>query len=567
MLSDRVFNLLMWFRMQVVRVTLWRRIVQASKAPHRVQEDLLARILHDNRSTQFGQRHAFGKVRNYHDFAKAVRVQTYESLRPMVEEQATTGLPALTAEPPVMYAQTSGTTGKPKLIPLLAETLKTHRRNQSIQSYRLFEADPAAYRGHLLGIVSPSVEGNLASGVAYGSASGQVYKHMPALARKRYVVPAEVFAIDDYELKYLVILRLAIVHRDISFIGVANPSTLLKLAALLRSYRTELMDGLRHGTFWRSDELPSRLGRELRPRLICSDQRHKEIEVALERPEPNFEDLWPDIRLVVTWTGGSCGIALSAVKQMLPETARIVELGYMSSEFRGTITVDVDRNLCLPTIHENFFEFVERESWESGTQDFKLIDEVESGRNYYVFVTTSSGLYRYFMNDIVTVTGMFNQTPTIQFVQKGRGVTNITGEKVYESQVIEAVHDTLNEAELAPSFFLMLANQKRAVYRLMLECSSGTVSTPATTATLASEIDNRLGELNIEYRAKRASGRLDMLELVFIEGGTGDEYKKHCIGQGQREGQFKTVALQYDEDCSFDFSSFRVGSRSRVQAS
>ena len=54
-------------------------------------------------------------------------------------------------------------------------------------------------------------------------------------------------------------------------------------------------------------------------------------------------------------------------------------------------------------------------------------------------MSTQTGLYRYFMNDIVRVTGKFHETPTIQFVQKGKGVTNITGEKLYESQVIQAV--------------------------------------------------------------------------------------------------------------------------------
>jgi hypothetical protein len=99
----------------------------------------------------------------------------------------------------------------------------------------------------------------------------------------------------------------------------------------------------------------------------------------------------------------------------------------MSSEFRGTITVESDTSAGAPTIQQNFFEFVERTDWDSGQRNFQTIEELEDGRQYYIFVTTSGGLYRYFMNDIVEACGRFHNTPCIRFVEKGSGVTNITG--------------------------------------------------------------------------------------------------------------------------------------------
>jgi hypothetical protein len=36
--------------------------------------------------------------------------------------------------------------------------------------------------------------------------------------------------------------------------------------------------------------------------------------------------------------------------------------------------------------------------------------------------------------------------------------------------------------------------------------------------------------------------------------GTGEIYKRHMLAKGQREGQFKLVALQYAADCTFDFT-------------
>ena len=56
-----------------------------------------------------------------------------------------------------------------------------------------------------------------------------------------------------------------------------------------------------------------------------------------------------------------------------------------------------------------------------------------------VLVMTATGLYRYFMNDLVETIGFFRATPLLRFVQKGKGVTSLTGEKLYEAQAIEAV--------------------------------------------------------------------------------------------------------------------------------
>ena len=162
--SDWFVNQLMWARMQALRWTHWRPFVNDARHPRETQQRVLLDIVRRNGNTRFGREHGFDKITCYKDFAVAVPVQDYESLRPYLEEQERTGEPALNAEPPVMYAQTSGTTGKPKLIPILAKSLDQHKRSQSIQSFVQFSAVPEAYYGRILGIVSPAVEGTLESG-------------------------------------------------------------------------------------------------------------------------------------------------------------------------------------------------------------------------------------------------------------------------------------------------------------------------------------------------------------------------------------------------------------------
>ena len=454
-----------------------------------------------------------------------------------------------------MYARTSGTTGKAKLLPILRETIQQNIRSQATQSYVQFSADARAYYGHILAIVSPAKEGTLESGTPYGSTSGLMYKNMPKAAKAKYVLPYQIFGITDYDLKYLLILRLAVVHRDVTYIACANPSTLVKLLSILDSVRLGLLSDVTQGTFSRANDLPTEVRTVIDPLLACTPSRVAELQTILKSPHPTFAALWPQLRLVSTWTRGSCQIPLASVRPSLPPETRIGELGYLSSEFRGTLISDLEHNTGTPTIHENFFEFVERDDWDAGRKIFHTIEQIEQGKEYYIIPTTTTGLYRYFMNDIVRVTGRFHATPTIEFLQKGKGVTNITGEKLYESQVIEAVRAAEEKIGRVSEFFLMLADPNQQVYRLIIECAR---ATDLWQKQMATSVEHMLGELNVEYAGKRASGRLRHLEILPVRPGAGEAYKRHCVQQGQREGQFKLLVLQYQADCTFSFTEFRT---------
>lgn len=177
---------------------------------------------------------------------------------------------------------------------------------------------------------------------------------------------------------------------------------------------------------------------------------------------------------------------------------------------------------------------------------------MRKGRDYYLIVSTPSGLYRYFINDIVRVTGHLHRTPLLKFVQKGRGVTSITGEKLYEGQVLAAVQGAAADAGLALRFVKMLADEQAQTYRLYAETDAAAA---ITAAEFALAVDTRLQAINIEYAAKRESGRLATLSAAWLQPETGEAYKQFCVGLGQREGQFKPAVLAYLRETGFDFEA------------
>lgn len=530
----------------------WKPLERMTYQPAVVQAAVMQSLLHTNRNTGFGTRHRFSEIRNYAELQQKVPVQHYEMLRPYIEEQRHNGSQALTAESPLFYAQTSGTTGDPKYIPITPTTLKVHRDEQSLFSYLQYCACPQAFEGKSLGIMGAAVEGHLNSGHMVGSVSGNLYQSLPKMIQSRFVLPPAVSSIADYELKYLVMLRLALAEPNITYAGSPNPSTFVRLLNVLNDRREELTYSLATGRFDEMDVLDASLRDHLKRRLRPDPARAAYIS---SLPELTFANVWPELKLVTTWMGGSCGIALATLREKLPSSTRVMELGYQSTEFRGSIALNTETGAGLPPLHHHFFEFVEQSLWDNDNPEFLTLDQLTQGKVYYVIITTAAGLYRYFMNDLVEVTGYFNATPLLSFVQKGKGVTSLTGEKLYESQVIRAMQEISTQNGLVSSFYILVADEKAMAYSMFWEVDG---TAPANAAAIAAMIDARLGELNIEYQAKRESGRLAALNLVWLKRGASEAYKVACMRQGQREGQFKPTVLQYRQNLNLLLADYAI---------
>lgn len=300
--------------------------------------------------------------------------------------------------------------------------------------------------------------------------SGLIYRSMPWLLRRKYVVPAAVFEITDYELKYFIIAAFGLAEPNITYVGAANPSTFLKIADVIRTRASNLITALETGEIPGLERVPPSLAGEIKPRFKVNVVRAQAVRKLLaSAPAALFSGLWPQLKAVSCWREGSCRVVLPAVRKLLNPDVPLLELGYLSSEARGSLPVAPLQHREVPTLHQNYFEFIERADWEEGRSTIKTLGELEIGHAYYVIMTTSAGLYGYFMNDVITVDGRYQQTPTIKFVEKGAGVTNITGEKLYESQVTTAVAAALPHAESAAAFFVMVADEEKQRYHFYLE--------------------------------------------------------------------------------------------------
>lgn len=549
---DLIIRVYIELKMSLVHCTIWHSLVNDAISPDKCQANVLQRILKNNQNTTFGKKYNFSSLFNINDYIKHIPIFEYEDLRPYIEHQIDTGELTIVPNNPVMYARTSGTISKPKYIPILLETINSYKRAQLISSYRQHCAIPEIFKGKVLAIVSPAIEGYMSDGAFYGSMSGLVYQNMPQIIAKKYVLPPALFAIEDYEVKYRLIAAFALCESNISCLATANPSTLIRIIDIIQQHSDSLIQFVVTGDF---DALGVKLNSEqintLTPFVTPNHIRAKYLESLKKKNNLNFSTIWPELRAVVTWTSGNCTILLSKLKKQLSPTTKIIEMGYLASEFRGTITIDCDNDLGIPTIQDNFFEFAKVGTWDNGIHNTLMISQLEMGCQYYIIVTTPHGLYRYFINDIIEVTGKFKNTYTISFVQKGNGVTNIANEKLYEAQVTRAVKLSAVKYNFEPTFYIMLADQENFCYTLYIE-----IPELICLQEFELKFNNYLSAFNLEYKAKIESRRIKFAGVKILRQGSFDAYKLYCINSGQREGQFKSVHLQYCHNIKFKFEEY-----------
>ncbi len=539
--------------MQKVETRYRQPLIALAQDPERVQAQTLERILQQNANTAFGRQHGFNAISDWRSYGEAVPVQTYESLRGFIDQQASSGRRLLTQAQPLGYARTSGTTGRPKDVPVTAEVQRHNCEAQRLMALTL-QRQTSFFRGEILSLTGAAVEGQRAGG-CYGSATGQAQRSLSCLVKALFLLPEAVSSVPDYETRYYLATLLGLASPRLTGLVAANPSTCFKLVETAESNRDRLMADLVSGSSDILDQLDPRLAYLVRQRLRQGAGPSPRLRRLLAGAQPlQLGSLWPDLGALATWTGGSCGVALEALCPELPEGCRVVEIGYRASEVIATVNLDCLTNSCLPTLHQSVFEFVEREDWEAGRPAFLSLAELEANRDYYIFVTTAAGLYRYDMNDLVRVSGWIGRTPTLTFLRKGRGMTNITGEKLAEEDLIAAVTGRLAACERRAPFFLALADQDERRYELLLELE-GAISAAAE-ERICHEIDQALRALNLEYEAKRASGRLLPLRLVLLRPGAGEHCKRQAVIQGQREAQFKPVCLAHKSDWQVDLTAF-----------
>lgn len=542
---------------QTIRLNFW------SKHPRHAAEKTLRDILNISRDTAYGREHHFDVILSatnaddlFRLYRKYVPVNdSFETLRPYVERHKNGEENVLFPGKPDMYATTSGTTSEPKWIPMTHKYLKdVYGKMSHIWTWNFVRHRSRIFGGHIFPIVGKEVEGYAPDGTLFGSVSGVLVRDIPSVIKKHYTAPASVMSIGDYAARNYTLMRLALQHRDVTLWATANPSTILELMRTVDEFADRLITDIEQGTLDADFDIPQPIRTELEAYMSPRPERADELrQIRQQHGKLLPKHYWPWLQYLSTWKCGNTKIYMEKYLDAFDwDRTFYQELGYIATECRfGFALDDTNESVLFPQFH--YYEFVAEDELDSPDKHFLQIYELEQGKRYCAYVTTYSGLFRYNMNDLVEVGGKYYNTPTVHMVSKVNGIVSMTGEKLYEPQFIEAVHEAEKETGIKTKFFVGFADVDESCYHFYYEFDDERIGQQEAD-DFTKVVDQKLAAINIEYEAKRASFRLHEPKAHILLSNAYARFKAACLQDGFRDGQFKFNLLMQDEKRRRKFS-------------
>jgi hypothetical protein len=513
-----------------------------------VQRELLLSRIARHTDSQFGRDHNFTEIRSVEDYQRRVPVRGYDGHEPYIDQVRQGNLSALfgPGERVHMFAMTSGTTNRPKTIPVTGQSLADYREGWAIWGILAFTAHPPMVENGTLPILQMASdwrESTTSGGIPCGAITGLTAHMQNPLVRITYCMPAAASRIKHVESKYYVALRQS-VYRPVGTIIAANPSTILAIARLGDREKETLIKDIRDGTVDPKWEIPSDVLASFRNRSRWkrkkSAARLEEIVSRTGRLLP--KDYWPSLQFLSNWTGGTMGAYLGGYPEYFGDRP-VRDVGLIASEGRFTIPIENNTTAGVLDIRHHFFEFIPEDQGDSPEPETLTATQLKVGERYFILPTTAGGLYRYHIHDLVRCVGFQGQAPLLEFLNKGAHYSSLTGEKLSEFQVVTAV----NQAQAATgirlgSFLLLPSWGDPPFYNLLVESTD--LPDNSARDRLSREVEARLQEVNVEYENKRSTLRLSPIRIQRIipgswtdfqrrrlarSGGTVEQYKQPCL--------------------------------------
>ncbi|MFA6174256.1 MAG: GH3 auxin-responsive promoter family protein, partial [Kiritimatiellales bacterium] len=523
-----------------------RQTERDSGRPAPVQHDVLLHILRKNAHTEYGKRYGFSELRGAKDFAAQVPVVEYGDIEADVEriKQGRTNI--LTAEPTIMFSLTSGTSANPKFIPITRSGQNRTKQLMTQWFCRALRDHPALFDKGVFDITGAAIEGYCECGIPYGSASGMIHTTLPRIMKSTFCTPPEAPEIADYELRYYALARAAYA-KELSFIGTPNPLTLTKFAETGARHAESIVRCVHNGWFSESiknecDYTSNGVPLSLKPVMRPDRNRAGFLaKILAETGALKPRDCWPDLALIGCWLGGSIGFHAGALTEAYGNIPQR-DLGYMASEGSITLPVADATSAGFLALRNHYYEFIPLS--ENGTRSPVALGahELESGRCYKILLTNENGLYRYDINDIVRAEGFYNRAPVISFVRKSGAMTNIAGEKLHLNHLLLAIRSLHSRFALEIRLFRAAPDISAQRYEVFLDIQRE-LSEAFLRDTVLPALDDSLCGCNIEYAAKRKSGRLHPPRIHLMNADWEHAARSEHASFSKRDTQYKWLPL------------------------
>ena len=512
-------------------------------------EKLLLSILKKNQDTEYGKAHHFGEIRTVEDFRRLVPVSDYHDYEKYIDRMVYQGETNLITSLPVIgYAQSSGTVGGRKYVPLTQPQINVYTKHTVTRMMacadkylrkncgRRLKPGRGLYTNHAICDYLPN--GVLSSNVADVAARqlGFLYPYILSNPYKR------LFTQYEAEFRY-VNTRFALQDRNTMYVFSVFLKMFTDLMIYLKKHWETIVDDIEKGTVSEiakaTPEVMEMLKAKIRPDPKRAAELRREFEKGFD--ETIVPRIWPNMSAI-------CGIGTSTFEQFyklsrtmtgdIPYDFSI----YGASEGLFAAVDELNSAKQLMLVESCFYEFIPTEDESRVLR----LDELQVGKEYEIIVTTQSGLYRYKCGDVIKVVDYLGECPYIQFAYRKGQLLNLAGEKTTEEHMQAAVDKIAEKAGCRILNWTVdsVITAQPCHYLLMLENDEGKDLREYT-----GYADQVLREINPRYAHFADRGVLGKVQVVNLEAGANTAWiRNRTEGSGPSVSMVKPVRILDTEE-------------------
>ena len=299
------------------------------------------------------------------------------------------------------------------------------------------------------------------------------------------------------------------------------------------------------------DEIRQKYNKKLKPNPKRAEELRREFRKGFDE-SPIIPRIWPNVGWMYGMGTGSLSFYQKKLRRYLGEDIPMHYLGYTATEAFMAVPLEFNSYEYVILPQNGFYEF--RPIDQEGYDNLLTIKDLEVGKEYEIILTNMSGFYRYRIEDVVKVTGYYNQSPKITFCYRLNQIANISGEKVSSMAFDEIVANMSEESGDLYIGYSIYADRSTSPghYKLFIELAEDI--SDEKKATYNALFEEKLCKGNVSVEPLIKSGALGYPEVCFLKKGTYDDYREVLRKRGANLNQVKPIkVIDTDEKRDFFF--------------
>ncbi|GAB4277805.1 MAG: GH3 auxin-responsive promoter family protein [Marinilabiliales bacterium] len=470
------------------------------KNPIQAQDEVFHKLLLKAEDTEWGKKYDYRSINDYETYRTRVPLQSYEDVEPYIQRLRNGEQNLLWPSEIRWYAKSSGTTNsKSKFIPVSYEALEYCHFLGGKDVYAIYltnNPDNEIFKGKSLALGGSHQICEFNSESYYGDLSAVMISNLPFWADIKRIPSQNIALLSEWEEKLSKMVEKTVNRKVTNIAGV--PSWTLVLIKRILEYT----------------------GKKY------------------------LSEVWPDLELFIHG-----GISFAPYRSQFDALIGNDKMNYMetynASEGFFAIQDDPARSdMLLMLDYGIFYEFITLNDLSRGNNKTVSIQDVKTGVNYAMIISTNAGLWRYIIGDTIQFT---SKNPyKIKITGRIKHFINAFGEELIIDNADKAIKKAaektnalIREYTVAPVY---IDANNRGTHEWLIEFEQK----PNNIDRFIEVLDNELKSLNSDYEAKRYKNiTMDVPRVIFArENLFYDWLKKHNkIG-----GQHKIPRLKNDRD-------------------